>query len=63
MDFTLAEPMYFEEMLQPTDDGIELLTYVRRFVNEVIDLTWYSLTAHAKDCTFPGCKEVHGTRL
>ena len=63
MDFKLAEPVYLKEMVQPTDDGIGPLTYVRSFINNVIDLTGYSPTAHAKDCTFPWCEEVHGTRL
>ena len=55
--------MYFKEMVEHADDGVRPFTYVEGFVNKVIDLTWYSLAAYSKDCTFPWCSEVHGTRL
>ena len=40
VDVQLAKPMYFEEMVQHTDDGIGPFTNVNSFVNQVIDLTW-----------------------
>ena len=38
VDITLAEPMYFEEMVQHAHDGIGSFTYIYSFVDEVIDL-------------------------
>ena len=48
VDITLAEPIYFKEVVQHTDDGIGSFTYIYGFVDEVIDLAWYSLAANSK---------------
>ena len=48
VDITLAEPMYFEEVMQHTDDGIGSFTYIYSFIDEVFDLVWYSLAANSK---------------
>lgn len=61
VDVFLAEPMYLKEMMEHADDGIGSLTGVNGLINEVINLTWDSLTAHSIDGTLPWGEEVHGT--
>ena len=63
VDITLAEPMYFEEVVQHADDGIGPFTYIYSFVDEVIDLAGYSLATNSKYCTFSRSEEVHWARL
>ena len=63
VDILLAKPMYFEEVMEHADDGIGSLTSVNGLINEVIDLTWDSLTAHSIDGTLSWGKEVHGPWL
>ncbi|MCG8621416.1 MAG: hypothetical protein MJE68_05350 [Proteobacteria bacterium] len=63
VDILLAKPMYFEEVMEHADDGIGSLAGVNGLVNQVIDLTWDSLTAHSIDGTLSWGKEVHGARL
>ena len=48
VDIMLAEPMYFKEVVQHTDDGIGSFAYIYSFINEVFDLVWYSLAANSK---------------
>ena len=52
VDVLLSEPMYFKEMVEHADDGVRPFTYVEGFINKVIHLTWYSLAAYSKDCTW-----------
>ena len=63
VDVLLAEPMYPKEMMEHADDGIGSLPGVSGLVNQVINLTWDSLTAHSIDGTLSWGKEVHGARL
>ena len=63
VDVLLAEPVYPKEMMEHADDGIGSLPNVNCLINQVINLTWYSLTAHSIDGTLSWGKEVHRTRL
>ena len=59
----LTEPMYLKEVMEHADNGVGSLPNVNCLVNQVINLTWDSLTAHSKDGTLSWGKEVHGARL
>ena len=59
----LTEPMYPREMMEHADDGIGSLPDVKCLINQVINLTWDSLTAHSIDSTLSWGKKVHGARL
>ena len=63
VDILLAEPMYHEEVMEHADDGIRSLTTVNCLIDEVVDLSGNSLTAHSKDGTLPRGKKVHGPWL
>ena len=63
VDVLLAEPMYFEKVMEHAHHCIRTLTHVNRLVDEVVDLAWYGFAAYPEDGTFPGGEEVHGARL
>ena len=52
LDVLLAKPMYFKEVMEHADNGIGSLINVSGLVNQVVYLTWDSLTAHS---IFPWC--------
>ena len=63
VNFLLAEPMYFKEVVEHADDAVSTLARVKSLIDEVVDLTGQSLTAHSKNSTLSRSEEVHGTRL
>ena len=63
VDVLLAEPMYFQEVMEHTHHCISPLTHVNYLINEVVDLAWNCFTAYSKDSTFPWGEEVHRARL
>ena len=63
VDVLLAEPVYFQEVVEHTHHCISAFTHINCFIDEVVDLTWNGFTAYPKDGTFPGGEEVHGARL
>ena len=53
----------FKEVVQEADHCVGTLPHVRCFINEVVYLTWDTLTADPEDCTLACSLEIHGSRL
>lgn len=55
--------MISEEVVEEANHGVSSLASIRRLINEVVHLSWNSLTADPEDCTLPGSFKVHRARL
>ena len=65
VDVLLAEPVYFQEVVEHTNHCIRTFTHINSFsfIYEVVDLMWNGFTAYPKNGTFLGGEEVHGPWL
>jgi hypothetical protein len=55
----LSKTMILEEVMQEGDHCVSSFAHVRCLINEVIDLSWDTLTTHPKHSTLSGCFEIH----
>ena len=55
--------MMLEKVMEEGHYSVRSFTYVRRFVDEVIDLAWYTLTTHSKYSKYCTLSEIHRPRL
>ena len=55
----LAKSVMLEKVVQKRHHSVGTFSHIRCFVNQVICLTWDTLTTHSKYSTLSGCFEIH----
>jgi len=61
--FLFPNTIVLQKVMEEGNDHIWSLTATHTLINQIVDLLWQTFSAHTKNATFSGHKEVNGAWL